>query len=228
MTLTAGTQLGPYEILSPIGAGGMGEVYRAKDARLGREVAVKVLPERLASDPGARRRFEREAKAAAVLSHPNILALYDVGVHEGVSYAVMELLEGETLRGRLDRAAIGWSEAVEIGAAVADGLAAAHAKGVVHRDIKPENLFLTNDGVVKILDFGLARLVEPVGAAEHDETLTLETRPGAVMGTAHYRSPEQVRGQPADARSDIFSFGGGCHERSAAGDRSPATRPPRA
>ena len=222
MTLTAGTQLGPYEILSPIGAGGMGEVYRAKDARLGREVAVKVLPERLASDPGARCRFEREAKAAAVLSHPNIMALYDVGVHEGVSYAVMELLEGETLRGRLDRAAIGWSEAVEIGAAVADGLAAAHAKGVVHRDIKPENLFLTNDGVVKILDFGLARLGEPAGASPHDETITLETRPGAVMGTAHYMSPEQVRGQPADARSDIFSFGCVCHEM--VGGRRPFAR----
>src|SRR6266850_735545 len=156
--LAASTRLGPYEIVAPLGAGGMGEVYRARDTRLGREVAIKVLPHPLANDPDRRARFEREAKAVAALSHPNILAIHDYGTEGGITYAVMEFLEGETLRDRLTKGRLAWREAVDIGAAIAEGLAAAHTKGIVHRDIKPENLFLTTDGRVKILDFGLARV----------------------------------------------------------------------
>jgi TolB-like protein/Flp pilus assembly protein TadD len=223
MALAEGTRLGPYEILSPIGSGGMGEVYRAKDTRLDRDVAVKVLPDKLASDELALTRFEREAKAVAALSHSNILAIYDVGTHppssplakggtRGVSYVVTELLEGETLREQLRRSPTPWRKAVEIGIAVSDGLAAAHAKGIVHRDLKPENIFLTNDGTVKILDFGLARVeaTPATGTAEdiaHTPTITLDTRPGTVIGTINYMSPEQVRGLRTDARSDIFAFG---------------------
>jgi TolB-like protein/Tfp pilus assembly protein PilF len=206
--LVESTRLGPYEILAPLGVGGMGEVYRARDTRLGREVAVKVLPESLASNTDRQTRFEREARAVAALSHPNILAIHDYGTHGAIVYAVMELLEGETLRERLVKGPLPWREAVEMGAAIADGLAAAHAKGIVHRDLKPENLFLTHDGRVKILDFGLAR-VEPISSAQ-DETspyVPPPTDPGIVMGTVGYMSPEQVRGQQADARSDIFSFG---------------------
>jgi len=157
MALAAGTKLGPYEILSPIGAGGMGEVYRARDPRLHREVAIKVLPERLSGDPQALARFEREAKTVAAISHPNILGIHDVGNELGATYIVTELLEGETLRSRLRKGSLPWRAAVEIGAAVAEGLSAAHLKGVIHRDLKPENIFLTSDGRVKILDFGLAR-----------------------------------------------------------------------
>lgn len=187
----------------------MGEVYRAGDARLGREVAVKVLPERLARDSVALSRFEREAKAVAALPHPNILAVYDVGREQGVSYVVTELLEGETLRQRVRGSPIPWRKAVEYGIAVADGLAAAHAKGIIHRDVKPENIFLTSDGVVKILDFGLAH-VEPTADSPNQTdmpTMTLDTKPGTVLGTVNYMSPEQVRGLKTDARSDIFSFG---------------------
>jgi serine/threonine protein kinase/tetratricopeptide (TPR) repeat protein len=206
--LTASTRLGPYEIVGPLGAGGMGEVYRARDTRLGREVAIKILPEPFAADPERRARFEREARAVAALSHPNILAIHDYGTHGIVTYAVMELLEGETLRVRLSKGPLPWREAVEIGAAIADGLAAAHAKGIVHRDLKPDNLFLTADGRMKILDFGLARVTPRVDPqAETGPPVPAETNPGAVMGTAGYMSPEQVRGQPVDARSDIFSFG---------------------
>jgi eukaryotic-like serine/threonine-protein kinase len=157
MPLSAGDKLGPYEILSPLGAGGMGEVYRARDSRLGREVAVKVLPERLANDAQARARFEREGKAVAALSHPNILVLFDIGEQQGIHYAVTELLEGETLRDRLSRSTLSWRKTVELGVALAEGLAAAHGKGIVHRDIKPGNIFLTADGQVKILDFGVAQ-----------------------------------------------------------------------
>ena len=209
MTLAAGAHLGPYEILTPLGAGGMGEVYRAKDTRLGRNVAIKVLPEHLADDQAALARFEREAKAVAALSHPNILAVHDVGTDQGVFFVVIELLEGETLRERLRGSALPWRKAMEIGAAIADGMAAAHAKGIYHRDLKPENVFVTSDRVVKILDFGLAR-VDRLTFPEDGvlgPTQTLETKPGAVMGTTAYMSPEQVRGQRADARSDIFSFG---------------------
>ncbi len=206
--LGAGTHLGPYQILGPLGAGGMGEVYRARDSRLERDVAVKVLPEHLADDAGALARFEREAKAVAALSHPNILAIHDFGTHERTAFAVTELLEGETLRGRLERAALPWRKAVEVGVAIAEGLSAAHAKGIIHRDLKPENLFLTADGRVKILDFGLAR-VEPLPLAT-PATQTyqpVQTDPGTVMGTVGYMSPEQVRGQVVDARGDIFALG---------------------
>ena len=210
MTLTPGTRLGPYEIVAPLGAGGMGELYRARDTRLGRDVAVKVLPSEFAADPGRSRRFEQEARAVAALNHPNILALYDVGSHEGAPYLVEELLEGESLRERLARERMPWRKAVEIAAAIADGLAAAHGKGIVHRDVKPENLFITREGMVKILDFGLARR-EPEVPLQYAKTLTSEsaggTVPGAVLGTVGYMAPEQVRGEPTDARSDIFALG---------------------
>jgi len=211
MPLAAGTRLGPYEIVAPIGAGGMGEVYRARDAKLSRDVAVKVLPEGLSRQPEALARFEREAKAIAALSHPNILAIFDFGSHDGTSYAVTELLEGETLRARMGGGALGLRKAVEIAVQIAQGLAAAHDKGVVHRDLKPENVFLTRDGGVRILDFGLARRSLEAGDDTKSPTLS-PTEPGAVMGTVGYMSPEQVRGQPADHRSDIFAFGAVLHE----------------
>src|SRR5260370_33987805 len=205
MPLSAGTCLGPYEIDALIGAGGMGEVYRARDPRLNREVAIKVLPERLVNDPQALARFESEAKAVAALSHPNILAIHDFGSDTGVCYAVTELLEGETLRSHLGRSALPWRKAVEIGIAIADGLATAHSKGIVHRDLQPENIFLTSDGRVTILDSCLARWTAS-STSEQAEAPTL-TQENVVMGTAGYMSPEQVRGTPADARSDIFSLG---------------------
>ena len=210
MTLSAGTRLGPYEILAPLGAGGMGEVYRARDSKLERDVAIKVLPQSLAADPDALARFEREAKAVAALSHPNILAIYDFGTHEAASaYAVMELLEGETLRGKLDAGPISQKQAVDYALQIAKGLSAAHEKGIVHRDLKPENLFVTKDGHLKILDFGLAKKVEAVAPGEETSAPTVSghTEPGTVMGTMGYMSPEQVRGLPVDHRSDIFSFG---------------------
>jgi len=209
MTLAAGTRLGPYEILSPLGAGGMGEVYKARDSKLQRDVAIKVLPRSLAADPDALARFEREALAVAALSHPNILAIFDFGTHEGIVYAVMELLEGETLRGKLDTGRIPQKQAVDYALQVAKGLSAAHEKGIVHRDLKPENLFVTKDDHVKILDFGLAKRVETVSPDEETSAPMSAGRTvtGTVMGTAGYMSPEQVRGLPVDARSDIFSFG---------------------
>jgi serine/threonine protein kinase/tetratricopeptide (TPR) repeat protein len=209
MSLAPGTRLGPYEILSPLGAGGMGEVYRARDTRLGREVAVKVLPEHLSRDADLVRRFEQEARAVAALSHPNILTLHDFGREADRLYAVTELLEGETLRTRLAHTAPAWPRAVEIAVAVADGLSAAHSRGIIHRDIKPENIFLTSDGRVKVLDFGLARW-KPA-ASRQDETSAPTaaggTAPGYVMGTVGYMSPEQVRGDAADVPSDIFALG---------------------
>ncbi len=208
MTLAAGTRLGPYEILSPLGAGGMGEVYRARDTRLAREVAVKVLPERLADDPKALARFEREARAVAALSHPNILAIHDFGQEQELRYAVMELLEGQTLRERLVRERLAWRKAMEIGIAIAEGLSAAHAQRIVHRDLKPENIFLTSGGHVKILDFGLARAdVVPSEEMTAVPTESVATEAGTVLGSLGYMSPEQVRGELADTRSDIFSFG---------------------
>jgi TolB-like protein/tetratricopeptide (TPR) repeat protein len=186
----------------------MGEVYRARDLRLGREVAVKVVAEQLAQDPDRLARFEREARAVAALAHPNILVLYDVGREQGVPFAVTELLEGVTLRGRLAGAAVPWREAVGIGADVAEGLAAAHAKGIIHRDIKPENLFVTTDGRVKILDFGLARVgAPPSSEVETGPAVACHTDPGTVVGTLGYMSPEQLRGLPVDPRSDLFSVG---------------------
>ena len=210
MALSAGTRLGPYEILAAVGAGGMGEVYRARDTRLDRDVAVKVLPADMASDPASMARFEREAKAVAALSHPNILAIHDFGSSEGVLYAVTELLDGESLRQRLDRGALPPRRAAEIARAIALGLAAAHERGIVHRDLKPANVFLTRDGVVKILDFGLARQLRR--GAHTEATVTDHTQPGVVLGTAGYLSPEQVRGEPADHRSDIFAFGAVLYE----------------
>jgi eukaryotic-like serine/threonine-protein kinase len=208
LSLSTGTRLGAYEILAPLGAGGMGEVYRARDSKLDRDVAVKVLPAQLTSSPDALARFEREAKAVAALSHPNILSIFDFGTHDGVSYAVTELLEGETLRGKLDSAPVSQRNAVEWCQQIARGLSAAHGKGVVHRDLKPDNVFVTNDGHVKILDFGLAKRVETAPQEQTSApTDAGHTEPGTVMGTMGYMSPEQVRGLPVDHRSDIFSFG---------------------
>jgi Tol biopolymer transport system component len=208
MTLAAGTKLGPYEILSPIGAGGMGEVYKAKDPRLGRDVAIKVLPASFAQDADRLKRFEQEARAAGVLNHPNITAVYDFGSHEGSPYIVTELLEGETLRSRLGPGAIPARKAVDYGIQLARGLAAAHEKGIVHRDLKPENVFLTRDGRIKILDFGLAKLRSDRPESSQTDLQTISgTQPGVVLGTMGYMSPEQVRGKPADRRSDLFSLG---------------------
>ncbi len=214
MPVQRGTRLGPYEVLSAIGAGGMGEVWRARDTRLGREVAIKVLPASFAGDPGSLARFEREAKAVAALSHPNILAIHDFGTHEGVAYAVMELLEGETLGRKLDRGAIREKQAVDYAIQIAKGLSGAHEKGVVHRDLKPENIFVQKGGHLKILDFGLAKREAPVAPGEETSAPTVSghTEPGTVMGTVGYMSPEQVRGQLADHRGDIFSFGAVLYE----------------
>lgn len=208
MSLPSGKHLGPYLILRPIGAGGMGEVYRANDPRLDRDVAVKVLADRESSS-AAIELFRSEARAVAALSHPNILAAYDFGVEAGVAYVVTELLEGETLRELIDRGAVSWKQAAEMGASIADGLAAAHEKGITHRDIKPENVFITSDSRVKILDFGLARINPAFTAADEDQpTRPISPAPsGTVSGTINYMPPEQLRGQPADPRSDIFSLG---------------------
>ncbi len=202
MALTKGQHLAQYEVLSPLGSGGMGEVYRARDMRLDREVAIKVMADHVASDPDMRRRFETEAKAVAALSHPGILSIYELVVVEGVPVAVMELLEGETLRERLRRGALEWREAVRIMANVAEGLAAAHGKGVVHRDLKPDNVFLTSAGLIKILDFGLAlQRLEPATAT------VAQTMQGVILGTFGYMSPEQVVGGRVDGRSDVFAAG---------------------
>jgi Tol biopolymer transport system component len=208
MPLTAGTKLGPYEISAPIGAGGMGEVYRARDTRLGRDVALKILPESFARDADHLRRFEQEARAVAALNHPNILAVFDIGKHDGAPFIVSELLEGENLRAVLDHGAIPQRKTIEYGVQIAHGLAAAHEKGIVHRDLKPENVFITRDGRIKILDFGLAKLAQKVDADPDEVTRTgSNTAIGVVMGTASYMAPEQVRGQAVDARTDIFAFG---------------------
>jgi Tol biopolymer transport system component len=210
MALSAGDRLGPYEILAPLGAGGMGEVYRARDPRLGREVAVKVLPASLVTDEDRLRRFEQEARAVGQLDHPGLLTVFDVGSHDGTPYIVSELLRGETLRARFAGGPLPEARAIELGAQIARGLAAAHAKGIVHRDLKPENLFVTADGRAKILDFGLARVAPgpaAAGAQSQLETLSALTTPGVILGTVGYMSPEQVRGEATDARSDIFSLG---------------------
>jgi len=206
MSLAAGTRLGPYAITSALGAGGMGEVYLARDTRLRRDVAIKVLPSYPAGDPNALARFEHEARAVAALSHPNILAIHDFGTDQGVTYAVMELLEGETLRQRLVQSPIPWRKAVGIAVQLADGLAAAHARHIVHRDLKPENIFLTAAGPVKILDFGLAHVAETTSGADAPTRANL-TEPGTIMGTVGYMSPEQARGEEAGPASDIFAFG---------------------
>jgi eukaryotic-like serine/threonine-protein kinase len=206
--LASGAKLGPYVVLSLIGAGGMGEVYRARDASLKRDVAIKVLPASLTRDPDRLRRFQLEAQAAAALNHPNILSIFHIGQQDGSPYIVTELLEGETLRERLRHGALKLRDATDIAIQTAKGLAAAHEKGIAHRDLKPENLFLAKDGRVKILDFGLAKLMQnPTGSDEPTVSLRDGTDPGRVLGTAGYMSPEQVRGEPADTRSDIFSLG---------------------
>ncbi|MBK9090078.1 MAG: protein kinase [Holophagales bacterium] len=214
MALSSGTHLGPYEILAPLGAGGMGEVWRARDTRLGREVAIKVLPDRTADDPKALARFQSEAKAIAALSHPNILALHDVGEANGIRFAVTELLQGETLRALVARGPVPTSRAVEIAHEIAEGLAAAHEKGIVHRDLKPENVFLTKGGHAKILDFGLAHhettFRDPNDT--HSPTVSALTDAGAVLGTVGYMAPEQVRGLPCDHHVDVFAFGCVLHE----------------
>jgi len=201
-----GTRLGAYEVVSKLGEGGMGEVYRAKDTRLNRDVAIKVLPATFADDPDRRARFEREAQAVAALSHPNVIAIFDTGVHESQLYVVMELLTGATLRERLNAGALPVRKAVDVAVQIARGLGAAHGKGVVHRDLKPENIFLLDDGQVKILDFGLARQVAAGDRSGATQTMAV-TDPGTVMGTVGYMAPEQVRGQAVDARADVFAFG---------------------
>jgi eukaryotic-like serine/threonine-protein kinase len=212
MPLSSGTKLGPYEIQSQLGAGGMGEVYRARDSRLDRIVAIKVLPASFSSDPERLRRFEQEARSVAALNHPNILAVHDIGTYESAPYMVCELLEGETLRERLLGGALSSKKTIEIATQIAQGLAAAHDKGIVHRDLKPENIFITKDGRVKILDFGLAKVARTGSEANAaGQTLTSApaslTEAGQVLGTAGYMSPEQVRGADVDYRSDIFAFG---------------------
>src|SRR5499426_3253676 len=204
-----GQALSHYLITTKLGAGGMGEVYRARDTRLSREAAIKILPVSFANDADRLLRFEQEARATSALNHPNILTVHDIGTHEGAPYIVAELLEGEELRAHLNEGALPVRKAIEYSQQITAGLAAAHEKGVVHRDLKPENLFVTRDGRVKILDFGLAKLkTQQVGAADSQApTQKKITDPGTVMGTVGYMSPEQVCGQETDHRSDIFAFG---------------------
>jgi serine/threonine protein kinase/tetratricopeptide (TPR) repeat protein len=206
VTLAAGYRIAQYEILSPLGSGGMGEVYRARDARLGREVAIKVMAAHIAADPEMRRRFETEARAVASLSHSSILSIYEMVMTEGLPCAVMELLEGQNLRERMQQGPLPWRDAVNVAAAVADGLSVAHARGIVHRDLKPENIFLTSDGQVKILDFGLA-VHRLDGPAESAGPTMAHTATGTVLGTFGYMSPEQIRGERVDGRTDIFALG---------------------
>ena len=211
-----GAALNQYRITASLGAGGMGEVFRARDTRLNREVAIKMLPKEFASDPDRLRRFEQESRTLAALNHPNILTIHDAGVHDGAPFLVGELLEGKTLREELSAGALAFRKATDYALQVARGLAAAHSQGIIHRDLKPENIFVTKDGRVKILDFGLAKPGEKrkadsgkqKGAADAEApTLVESTEPGRVMGTPAYMSPEQVRGEPMDHRSDLFALG---------------------
>jgi serine/threonine protein kinase len=206
--LEAGSLIGPYRIDALVGVGGMGQVYRARDPRIGRDVAIKVLPAAYTVDAERVRRFEQEARASGALNHPNVLTLYDVGTSDGRPYLVMELLDGETLRDRVTRGAMSLSQSCEVAAAIARGLAAAHAKGIVHRDLKPENVMVTRDGQVKILDFGIAKLrvPEPNGDG-HTVATPLRTAPDAMLGTAGYIAPEQIRGHHVDERADLFALG---------------------
>src|SRR6266850_2184377 len=209
-TISPNTTIAQYTIVSKIGEGGMGVVWRARDAKLGRDVAIKVLPASLSENTDRLNRFEQEARAAGALNHPNILVIHHIGIHDGAPYIVSELLEGETLRERMGGAALPQRKAIDYALQIAKGLAAAHAKGIVHRDIKPDNIFITDDGRVKILDFGLAKLTSATDGNQSQTevpTRKVNTDPGTVMGTVGYISPEQLKGQQADHRSDIFSFG---------------------
>jgi serine/threonine protein kinase len=205
--IAKGTRIGRYEVLSLLGAGGMGEVYRARDLQLGREVAIKIITPTTSADPTAVDRFEREARAAAALSHPSIIAVHDIGTHEGSPFLVTELLEGETLRARIARGALDVRAGLDIAIQLAHGLAAAHARGIVHRDFKPDNVFLTTAGTAKILDFGLAKLSRPGQPAEIEVTTEQLTQPGVVLGTVGYMSPEQVVSAAVDHRTDQFGLG---------------------
>src|SRR5438552_3862444 len=220
MALAVGTRVGPYEIQAPLGAGGMGEVYKARDTRLDRTVAIKVLPAALALDPAFRGRFDREARAISQLSHPHICALYDVGEHQGTSFLVMEHLEGETLAARLERGALKVDEAARIGIEIAEALAAAHRAGIIHRDLKPANVFLIRGGAssssphAKLLDFGLAKTTPVVAFRAGPDVMSVPptvstplTHQGTILGTFQYMAPEQIEGGDADARSDIWAFG---------------------
>src|SRR5438105_196943 len=208
-TISPNTTIAQYKIVSKIGEGGMGEVYRARDTKLGRDVAIKVLPAAFSENSERLRRFEQEAQAAGALNHPNILSIYHIGTHQGAPYIVSELLEGETLRERMVSGALPQRKATDYALQIAQGLAAAHEKGIVHRDVKPDNIFITDDGRLKILDFGLAKLTSATDGTSQTEVPTrkVNTDPGTVMGTMGYMSPEQLKGHPADHRSDIFSFG---------------------
>ena len=216
MPLEAGTRLGPYEIVSAIGAGGMGEVYRARDTRLDRTVAIKVLPEHVASDPDLKQRFEREAKTISSLNHPHICTLHDIGSQDGIDFLVMEYLEGDTLAQRLEKGALPLDQALKIAIEIADALDKAHRQGITHRDLKPGNIMLTKAGA-KLLDFGLAKLRKPgtVGAEGFSAATTVSeplTGEGAILGTLQYMAPEQLEGKEADARTDIFAFGAVVYE----------------
>ena len=221
VTLSAGTRLGQYEVVSPLGAGGMGEVYRARDSRLGREVAIKVLPSEMSADSERLKRFEKEARSASSLNHPSIVTIYEIGQADSVSYIAMELVEGKTLRELIGGAPLTIKKLLQIGAQVADGLARAHEAGIVHRDLKPENVMVTKDGLAKILDFGLAKLTQagPGSGEETNLPTQTATTPGVVMGTVGYMSPEQASGHPVDFRSDQFSFGAILYEM-ATGNRA--------
>ena len=214
MSLKHGTRLGPYEIVAPLGAGGMGEVYKARDIRLGRDVAVKVLPADLSRDPERLRRFENEARLVSALNHPSVVTVFDVGESGATLYIAMELVEGRTLRDLMGGGALPTKRLLAIAAQVADGLAKAHGAGIVHRDLKPENVMVTADGFVKILDFGLGKLVQPEasGGVAPVATVSHMTEPGTVMGTVAYMSPEQALGKELDARTDLFSFGAVLYE----------------
>ena len=231
MSLAAGTQLGSYETLGLLGSGAMGEVYEARDGRLNRQIAIKILPAHLTADPDRRRRFVQEAQLASALQHPHIVTIFDIGSAAGVDFIAMELVRGRTLDRVIPKHGLRVSEAVRYGIDIADALAAAHAAGIVHRDLKPSNLMVTEDGGIKVLDFGLATLTERSTAASDDETRAadvVDTGEGTVLGTVAYMSPEQAEGKPLDARSDIFSFGAIlyemlCGRRPFSGDSGPAT-----
>lgn len=216
MPLTPGTKLGPYEIVTALGAGGMGEVYRARDTRLNRVVAIKILPAHLSQNADAKERFDREARAISSLSHPNICHLYDVGLQDGASYLVMEYLDGETLADRLHKGPLPLEQVLRIGAEICDGLGKAHCTGVAHRDLKPSNIMLTKTGA-KLMDFGLAKpVLAATGTASSSASLATMSKPltveGTILGTFQYMSPEQVEGKEADVRSDIFSLGAVLYE----------------